>query len=308
MSLASQTREAVRAAAKRFLRGSLWDLRQYPPKPLAFRGQSARLGPPSPAPTISIVTPSLNSATFIEATIRSVLDQDYPALEYICQDGASSDGTASIIARYADRLHAWRSEPDSGQTNALNKGFAQTTGEILAYLNSNDILLPGALAFVARFFRRHPSVDVIYSHRIIIDEAGDEVGRWILPPHDDLVLRYMDYIPQETMFWRRAIFEKAGAFFDEDFSFAMDWDLILRMQGAGARFRRVRRPLGAFRLHAAQKTLDEIGTVGAAEVRRLRERTFGSLPEDRQIALAVRPYMIRHALMNHAHARGLLRV
>ena len=119
----------------------------------------------------------------------SMFDQSYPNLEYYVQDGGSSDGTIEIIKRYADRLTGWDSRPDNGQSQAINLGFAKTSGEIMAWLNSDDILLPGALSCVAEYFRLHPEVDVIYGYRVLIDEDDQEIGRWILPAHDDEVLR-----------------------------------------------------------------------------------------------------------------------
>ncbi len=130
----------------------------------------------------------------------------------------------------------------------------------MAYLNSDDILLGGALDYVAAYFSAHPEVDVIYGHRIIIDEEDREIGRWILPRHDRRVIRWSDYIPQETMFWRRRIWEAAGGRLDESFQFAMDWDLILRFDDAGAVFRRVPAFLAAFRHHAGQKTISAMDT------------------------------------------------
>ena len=152
---------------------------------------------------ISIVTPSFNQGHVLEATLRSVLDQGYSALQYVVQDGGSTDASVAILERYSARLFAWESARDGGQSAAINRGLRRTTGDIMAYLNSDDILLPGSLAYVADFFARHPDVDVVYGHRVLIDDTGAEVGRWVLPPHDDRVIAFADFIPQETMFWRR---------------------------------------------------------------------------------------------------------
>src|SRR5439155_11875113 len=119
-----------------------------------------------------------------------------------------------------------------GQAHAINLGFRHATGEILAYLNSDDLLLPGALAYVANHVVRHPEVGVVYGHRVVIDADGREVGRWVLPPQDDASLVWDDYVPQETMFWRRRAWERVGARLDETFHFALDWDLILRFRQA----------------------------------------------------------------------------
>jgi glycosyltransferase involved in cell wall biosynthesis len=223
-----------------------------------------------------------------------VLDQNYPDLEYVVQDGGSQDGTVAVLERYADRLASWESRPDRGQSQAINLAFARTSGEIMGWLNSDDLLLPGTLAYVARYFDRHPEVDVVYGHRILIDEHDRQIGRWMMPPHDDEVLSWADYIPQETMFWRRRIWDKAGGQVDESFRFAMDWDLILRFRQAGARFARLPRFLGAFRIHTAQKTCAEIGSTGIQEMTRLRERMLGRVPGDAEVWSAVRPYLRRH--------------
>lgn len=221
--------------------------------------------------SIAIVTPSFNQRPFLEQTMRSVLEQDYPQLQYAVVDGGSTDGSNEVIERFRERLAYGVSEPDRGQSDALVKGFAKVTGDIMGYLNSDDLLTRGSLAFVNEFFFRNPKVDVIYGHRIIIDEWGQETGRWVLPPHDEHSLRRVDYIPQETLFWRRAVFEKAGGI-DSNFHFAMDWDLILKFMDAGARFERVPYFLGCFRVHATQKTNSLWLTVGEKEVKQLRQR------------------------------------
>src|SRR5216117_1557842 len=159
--------------------------RQHPPKPLRLpKTISANLQSGLRLPTISIVTPSLNQDKFIERTIASVTSQQYPGLEYIVQDGGSTDGTLDFLKKHEPASLRWFSEADSGQSNALNRGFRRTSGEIMAWLNSDDLILPGTLQYVGTFFARNPNVDVIYSHRIVIDEDDQEIGRWILPPHD----------------------------------------------------------------------------------------------------------------------------
>src|SRR5262249_1995819 len=179
---------------------------------------------------IAIVTPSFNQGAFLERTLASVLGQQYPRLEYVVQDGGSTDGTLAVLQRYRDQLTHWESVRDRGQAHAINLGFRRTTGDIMAYLNSDDLLFPGALAFVARYFAAHPQVDVVYGHRVIIDEQDQEVGRWVLPPHEDEVLSWTDPVPQETVFWRRRVWERVGGAMDESFQFALDWDLLLRFR------------------------------------------------------------------------------
>ena len=147
--------------------------------------------------------------------------------------GGSSDETVSVLRRFEPLLRSWRSEPDDGQADAINRGFAETTGEIMAWLNSDDLLLPGTLAYVAQYFAKHPEVDVVYGNRIMIDDDDGQIGSWILPAHDDHALTLADYVPQETLFWRRRIWDAAGGSVDTSFAFAIDWDLLLRFRAAG---------------------------------------------------------------------------
>lgn len=296
----------VMELARMVLEPRLGVLYQHPPVPLAIPERYGRPPAPRKPPSISIVTPVLNQAAFVERTVLSVLGQGYPDLEYVVRDGGSTDGAQDILRRYEDRL-SWASERDGGQTQALNLGFAGTTGEIMAYLNADDVYLPGTLYYVAAYFERHPKVDVVYGHRLVINEHDHEVGRWVMPPHDDAVLSWADYLPQETMFWRRRIWDKAGGGFDESFQFAMDWDLILRFRAAGARMVRLPRFLGAFRVHAQQKTSAAIADLGEREMARLRERSLGRLPDAAEIWRNVRPYILRHIACDRLHGLGLLK-
>jgi carbamoyltransferase len=282
-------------------------LRHHPPRPLRYAVSDDRSWPIEESPTISIVTPSFNQAPFLEQTIESVLGQNYPRLEYVVQDGGSSDGSREILERYSDRLHHWESAPDGGQVRALNRGFARTSGEVMAYLNSDDILLPGALLYVARFLHDHPEVDVVYGHRVLIDQAGQEIGRQVIPRHSDRVLSWADFIPQETVFWRRAAWERAGGAFDESFQCAMDWDLLVRLREAGARMVRLPRFLGAFRAHDDQKTSSLGPTIGVDEMERIRKRLHGRAVDQDEVLRRVRTYLIRHVVLDQLYRRGLLR-
>ena len=280
-------------------------LDQYPPRPLSIP-RHYRERPVLPrTPSITLVTPTFGQAAFLERTLQSVLAQDYPELEYVVQDGGSRDGTTAILERYGDRLSRWVSAPDRGQTHAVNLGFAGSNGEVMGYLNSDDLLLPGALHEVAAAFARHPEIDVVYGHRIVIDEEDREIGRWVLPSHDDVVLSWADYVPQETLFWRRRIWERVGAHMDESFRFALDWDLLLRFRDAGARFLRLPRFLGGFRVHAAQKTSSQLENLGLVEMARLRERCHGRPVTEREIRHHVRPYLTRHLLLHKLYRLGL---
>lgn len=248
-------------------------LHQHPPRPFSTPGPRGK--PVTPAsPTLSIVTPSYQQAAFLEASLKSVIDQNYPKLEYIVMDGGSQDGSAEVIRRHAPHLAYWQSQKDGGHSAALIDGFSRSTGDIMAWLNSDDLYLPGTLAYVADYFRKHPEVDAVYGHRVLINEAGHEVGRWFLPPHDGTMLLWADYIPQETWFWRRRIYDQCGGL-DPSMRFAMDWDLLLRMQQSGAVFHRLPEFLGAFRVHEAQKSQAIIHDVGAQDNALLRRRELG---------------------------------
>lgn len=203
-------------------------------------------------PRISIVTVCLNQADSVARTLRSVLDQAYPALEYVVIDGGSRDGTVAIVDRYVDRLAGWVTEPDHGQSHALNKGFARTTGDILGWLNGDDWLLPGALETVGRFFRDHPDVDVVCGAcRYVYDDGSHEDRRV-----DSAELAYLDVydpIHQPSCFWRRALHDRVGPL-NEDLRFGMDWDLFLRFARAGARFAAIPDVLSAYQFGRGNKT------------------------------------------------------
>jgi glycosyltransferase involved in cell wall biosynthesis len=278
------------------VRPKLGLLHQHPPRdlkmpaPFVSRMVSAKL------PSISIVTPSFNQAAFIGRTIESVLSQHYPKLEYLVQDGGSRDGTVDILRHNSDRVSSWESKKDNGQSSAINLGFAKTSGEVMGWLNSDDLLAPGCLAYVGEYFARHPDVDVVYGHRIVVDEKDNEIGRWILPRHNDAVLKWADFIPQETLFWRRSIWERAGGCIDESFRFAMDWDLLLRFRALGAKMVRLPRFLGVFRVHENQKTSALINGVGTQEMDRLRLRELGKIPSRHEVARSLVPYLLSHVV------------
>ena len=229
-------------------------------------------------PGIALVTPSYQQGRYLESTIKSILAQDYPKLEYAVIDGGSDDESPAIIERYRNRLAFAASEKDHGQVYAIEKGFSRISGEVMAYLNSDDLLEPGALKFAGDFFSRNPGVDAIYGHRLIIDEAGKEIGRWVSPRYNPSLLRIVDYIPQETLFWRRSIYDRVGGL-DRNWSFALDWDLLLRFASAGARIVRVPYFLGRFRMHSSQKSEVLINTVGRTDIDALRKRELGFCPD-----------------------------
>jgi hypothetical protein len=272
---------------------------QHPPRALTLPKRYWRNALPDPAPSISIVTPSYEQGRFIERTLFSVLGQCYPDLEYVVQDGGSTDGTPAVLQRYAAELSHSESAPDGGQADALNRGFARTSGEIMGYINSDDLLLPGSLAYVARYFAAHPRVDVVYGNRVQIDSGDRAVGLWMLPPHDDALLTFVDYIPQETLFWRRRIWDSIGGAFDTTLDFANDWDLLIRFRECGATFARLPRFLGAFRVHDAQKTQLE-QKLCTAECDLLRLRVHGRQMSSSEAVARMEPYYRRHV---RAHNR-----
>lgn len=280
------------AVRRQWLSVDLWN--HHAPRPVRLEAFPPPRVAPGPLPAFAIVTPSFNQARFLRATMRSVLDQAGVRVDYVVQDGGSTDDSADVIRAIAAegsgpragergcRLAHWDSAADAGQADAIQKGFAHTAGgadDLMAYLNSDDLLMPGALRFVAEYFARHPDVDVVYGHRVLIDEAGDEIGRWYSPRPACDDLRLFDFIPQETLFWRRRIWDRVGGL-DCSFQFALDWDLLLRFQAAGARFARLPWFLGLFRVHPEQKSQAWREHVGAPETERLRLRTFGARPPE----------------------------
>ncbi|MBI5441705.1 MAG: glycosyltransferase [Deltaproteobacteria bacterium] len=209
---------------------------------------------PDPAlPKISLVTPSYNQAAFLEETLRSVLDQGYPRLEYLVMDGGSTDGSVEVIRRHEAGIAHWQSQPDAGQSEALAQGFARSSGEVLGWLNSDDTLEPGALLAVGEAFARHPEVDLVYGNLNFVDAAG----RTLFTAYPLLrlgILRYENrFVPQQSMFWRRPLYERVGGV-NPSLRFAMDYELLLKFLLAGATTRKIDRVLGSFRVHADAKS------------------------------------------------------
>jgi GT2 family glycosyltransferase len=249
-------------------------LKQFEARPMQLDTIPKPKRPVAELPKISVVTPSYNQAGYLEETMKSLLDQEYPQLEYLVMDGGSTDGSVEVIKKYESRLAHWQSARDGGQADAVRQGLLRATGDIMAWLNSDDLILPGTLAYVADYFAQHPEVDVVYGHRLVINERSYEVARWVLPVHDAELLLWADFIPQETCFWRRSIYEKIGGM-DPSFQFALDWDLLLRLQRAGAKMVRLPYFTGAFRMHSEQKNAVTINTDGYKEMQLLRRRELG---------------------------------
>ena len=275
-------------------------LTHYEPRPLKVPARYVRLDAPNPPPKLSIVTPSFEQGRFLARTLYSVISQRYPDLEYVVQDGASTDGTREVLKRFGPLLTRWTSEPDEGQADAINRGFAYTSGEIMGWLNSDDLLLPGSLVYVARYFTEHPEVEVVYGHRVLIDETDNQIGAWTLPAHDDLALTLADYVPQETLFWRRRVWDAAGARGDPSFRYALDWELLLRFREAGAKMVRLPRYIGAFRVHDQQKSTAADAS-GATECALLHKRVHGRPLTNEELLRRLTPYFFRHILVHTGH-------
>jgi glycosyltransferase involved in cell wall biosynthesis len=292
---------------RRWLRPRVGQLHHHKPVQLRIPDFYYKKQSGSNTPGISLVTPSLNQGRFLGAACESVLSQKYRELEYIVRDGESTDESHSVLRGFEDRISAIRIEKDGGQARALNLGFAESSSEIMAWLNADDILLPGSLDYVAAYFTRHPEIDLIYSHRILIDECGQEIGRWVLPPFDEDVLRWTDYVPQETMFWRRSLWQKSGGALDERFAYALDWELLLRFMQHGARIRRVPRFLGGFRVHAQQKTQANVSTSGATEIALLLESLHGRKVSAEEVSARAKLYFARSTIYDALYRLGILR-
>lgn len=202
-------------------------------------------------PLVTIVTPSFNQARYLEDTIRSVLEQDYPQLEYIIIDGASTDGSVDLIRKYADRLAWWVSEKDSGQAEAINKGLARATGEIVAWLNSDDSYLPGAVSAAVSAFNENPDAVLVYGNMLAVDEHGETLNvlRYDQLNLEDLVC--FQIIGQPAVFFRRETLEKAGSL-DASYHFLLDHHLWLRIALQG-RMLHVDEIWAAARYHAEAK-------------------------------------------------------
>jgi len=200
---------------------------------------------------VSIVTPSFNQVQYLEQTLRSVLEQDYPSLEYIVVDGASTDGSVEIIRQYSDRLAWWVSETDKGQGDAINKGLARAQGEIIAWLNSDDYYLPHTISAAVKIFEQNPDAALVYGDMYAVDERGEttNVLKYKQLSLEDLLC--FQIIGQPAVFFRREAYEKAGGL-DTSFHFMLDHHLWIRIAQQG-KILHVADVWAAARFHAQAK-------------------------------------------------------
>lgn len=210
---------------------------------------------PSPTlPRISLVIPSLNQGAFLEEALLSVIGQRYPDLEILVMDGGSQDGSLQVIQKYSDQISYWTSEADEGQAHAINKGFRQCSGEILCWLNSDDMLLPGTLLTIGRRLAGNSRARrLVYGAALMMRQDADLRG-WdqTAEPFDPERLRYADYIAQPSSFWTRALWDAAGEL-DIRYRYALDWEWYIRAS-QHAHFEYVPRFFSVYRWHASHKT------------------------------------------------------
>jgi len=245
----------------------------------------------SDLPLVSIVTPTYQSARYLERTIRSVLEQDYERIEYHVMDGGSTDGTLAILERYSDRLASWTSAPDAGQADAVRRGFERCTGSILAYLNADDCYVPGALRRVVETFRQ-TGADLVFGDVRLVDERGERIRDLKFTDFDlETFLYEGGNVNQAGAFWTRDIYTRVGGM-DPTFRFALDNDFVLRAAEVG-RLVHHRGIVAEFRIHAASKT-STIWSVGLAEWERIRRRHMDpSLPPWRERMIRARAQLRR---------------
>jgi glycosyltransferase involved in cell wall biosynthesis len=201
-------------------------------------------------PTISVITASYNSGEFLEESICSILNQNYPALEYIIIDGGSSDKSIDIIRKYEKHLKYWSSQPDKGMFDALNKGFAKSTGQILCWQNADDIYLGKPFFEAARYFVDDPELDLLFSNLYLIDKNSHVLRELRFAPFSFTHLLFAGWnLSSQTAFWTRRVMDKVGAF--KPYRHTADFDWFLRVGAAACKTRHVRRFWGAYRMHEA---------------------------------------------------------
>jgi glycosyltransferase involved in cell wall biosynthesis len=225
---------------------------------------------------ISVVTPSFQQGRFIRKTIDSVLEQKYPDKEYVVFDGGSKDETVPILKSYGGRLR-WISEPDKGQTHAINKGIQATDGEIIGWLNSDDVYYPGALEWVAQAFREHPAAGVVYGAADHIDEADKVLEPYPVEEWNFDRMKETCIICQPACFFRRSVVERHGLL-DEKLNWCMDYEFWLRLGKKGVRFLKISHKLAGSRMYADNKTLSARVKIHE-QINDVMKTHFGRVPD-----------------------------
>jgi glycosyltransferase involved in cell wall biosynthesis len=257
---------------------------------------------------ISIVTPSYNQGNYLEHTLRSVIEQNYPNLEYIVIDGGSTDNSVEIIKKYEKYLTYWVSEPDRGLYDALQKGFLRATGEIMAWINSDDVYYPKALATVAEVFEAFPQIQWLSGHPTCIDEYGRTV--YIAPERKYSKYLYFtqketDWIQQESTFWRRSLWEQTNSRIDTSLKLAGDFELWMRFFTV-ANVHVISTLLGAFRIRANnQKSLNNYEEY-VAEAQKIIEKYANLLTQEEK--RRIRKIKLYNTIKSYSWLNNLLRV
>jgi len=244
--------------------------------------------PESLMPKVSVITPSYNQAQFLERTIRSVLEQDYPNIEYIIIDGGSTDGSVDIIRRYADRLAYWVSEPDRGQAHAINKGLQRATGVWVAWQNSDDVFYPGAFAQLAQMAQQQPDADLIIGNMNLIDQDDRMLRdiKYVRPTYRALLAEGM-VLTNQAAFWRRSLHDQIG-YLDETLDCGFDYEWFLRVLNGGRAAAHVNASWGGLRMHEDTKT---------SKRQEVFEREYRKILEGRQASWVSRKYHQLRRLM-----------
>lgn len=257
-------------------------------------------------PLVTVITPTFNQGEFLEATIRSVLLQGYPNLEYMVIDGGSTDGSVDIIRRYADPITYWISEEDRGQSHAINKGLVRSKGTILGWLNSDDIYMPGTIFRAVEMFSQHDEIDVVYGHIDRIDQKGRIVPTPILPKDkvtfDKHTALMESVVNQPGSFWRKRIMDKVG-YLNDSLHYGMDYEYWTRMLLAGAVFWRVNETVAMFRLSASSKTVGQTARMARESISIIN--SFSS-QADLASRLELTPRVLHHQANKGRGAASLL--
>ncbi|MFG0261467.1 MAG: glycosyltransferase family 2 protein [Novipirellula sp. JB048] len=262
------------------------------------------------SPRISIVTPSYNQAKFLDETIRSVVDQNYPDLEYVVIDGGSTDGSVEIIRKHESQLSYWESEPDEGHAHAINKGFARTSGEIMAWINSDDKYTPWSFQVVAEIFSKFPHIDWIVGFNSYWNCQGAMTYAWRHPRniYDYLIGNYR-WVQQESVFWRRSLWEKTGSQLNQDYRLAVDGELWTRFF-LHAELYSLDCILSGYRIHSENRAIhhhDECSREMETAIARMREKcpqeTLRICNKLNRLKAAKKPWMMRHFPLQYLASR-----